>query len=181
MVCGCGHERTCRLKRFWEPLPYRRALHIGPKHRLRGHSRATASGASRSACRRRSHGRFQLCFLCFSWHGCGWARMGPFRFQRQVIGPKTRGNYRTIRRTGRLRVPHGVDGQPGKMLQKRASHAGVENLSVQRIVDSPLANSTDLSILGAKIGDTKHRQARVYIRVDWNFKMESPFTRIVLT
>jgi hypothetical protein len=37
-----GLERTCRLKRFWDPLSIRQGKRIGPKHRLRGHSRATS-------------------------------------------------------------------------------------------------------------------------------------------
>ena len=40
-------DRTCRLKRFWDPLSTRLATRFGPKHRLRGHSRATATRASR--------------------------------------------------------------------------------------------------------------------------------------
>jgi len=45
--CESGLERTCRLKRFWDPLSTRLAKRFGPKHRLRGHSRAITTIGSR--------------------------------------------------------------------------------------------------------------------------------------
>ncbi len=39
-------ERTCRLKRFWDPLSIRQPGRFGPKYRLRGHSRPLELGVS---------------------------------------------------------------------------------------------------------------------------------------